>query len=789
MAPTGFGGMELHMRRCGRMHVSIRSTGLCCAAVVCLFAALFVPNVFSKGEMTARDSLKQGLLLLDRGGFEKALPRLEEAARQFGRAGEIKAQMEALGDAAEAYRALGRYEKALDRLNIAFSLAESLGDRRMTALILGSMGNASFFLGHTDKAWEQLHRGMGLARELGDPEGLAVLGRYTGKVHEMQGHYTEAISAYKKGMESAEAFGDPLLSAGIMADAASAFILTGDLTRAQALLPASSKRLEKLPHSHKKAYDLILIGQSYSRLSSLLPGKSAALKDKAYRTLQKAATTAEAIGDRRALSYAYGYTGKLYEGEGRYADGLEWTRRAIFAAQEIGARECLYLWEWQTGRLLKAMGRIKEAIAAYKNAVQSFQAIRGAASATCKNCARQDFQTRGGAIFFQLADLLLTYSGSLTDKSEIEPYLKEARNTIEMLKVVELEDYFADPCVTGSQTAKTRLEDIAEDALVVYTITFPDRLDLLLSGRHGIERITVPVDGETLRRETHLLRRTLAKRTTWQYLPHSRRIYDWIIRPLEPRIEKHHVKTLIFVPDGPLRTIPMAALHDGHDFIVQRMGVVTTPGLNLTDPRSIHRKENKVLLAGLSKGAQGFSPLLNVKQEIEGIGEIYEGKRLENEDFVSSNVKKALKTRPYPIVHIATHGQFAGDGAESFLLTWDDRIRMDQLGRFMKLSRFRKDPVELLTLSACQTAAGDERAALGLAGIAVRAGARSALATLWNVSDQAASILVVEFYRKLMDTAVSKADALQAAQLRLLDSERYRHPFYWSPYLLIGNWL
>ena len=97
--------------------------------------------------------------------------------------------------------------------------------------------------------------------------------------------------------------------------------------------------------------------------------------------------------------------------------------------------------------------------------------------------------------------------------------------------------------------------------------------------------------------------------------------------------------------------------------------------------------------------------------------------------------------------------------------------------------------MELLTLSACQTAAGDERAALGLAGIAVRAGARSALATLWNVSDQAASLLVVEFYQKLNDPAVSKAEALQAAQIMLLKSGRYRHPFYWSPYLLIGNWL
>ncbi len=771
------------------MHFSIRSAGFCFAVITCLILTFFLPNVLAQEVMTAQAFLKQGRLLLDRGAFEKAVSRLEAAAQQFADTGKQKEQAEALEGEAEAYQALGRYRKALDSLNMALSLVERLNEPKLTALILGRMGNSAFFLGHTDKAWEQLHQGMGIARELKNPETMAVLTTCMAKLHEMQGHYGQAVLRYEESLQSAESLGDPRLSAGIMADAASACILNGDLKKAQKLLSQSFEGYLKLPASHQKSYDLILIGRSYDKLSSLLPGQKAPLRKEAYRALQEAAVTAESIGDRRALSYAYGYTGGLYESEGRYAEALEWTRRAIFAAQEIDARECLYLWEWQTGRLFTAMGKIPEAIAAYKTAVQSFQAIRGAASGTCKNCTRQDFQARGGAIFFELADLLLTYSGSLTDKAEIEPYLRDARDTIEMLKVVELEDYFADPCVTGSQTAKTRLEDIAKDALVVYTITFPDRLDLLLSSQHGIERITVSVDAQTIRRETNALRQTLAKRTTWQYLPHAQRIYDWIIRPLEPQIEKYHVKTLIFVPDGPLRTIPMAALHDGHDFIVQRMAVVTTPGLNLTDPRSIHLKEKKILLAGLSKSAQGFSPLTNVKQEIDGIGKIYDGRRLENETFLTANVKAALKANPYPIVHIATHGQFAGEGSESFLLTWDDKIRMDQLDGFMKLSRFRKDPVELLTLSACQTAAGDERAALGLAGIAVRAGARSALATLWNVSDQAASLLIVEFYRKLNDPAVSKADALQAAQIMLLKSGQYRHPFYWSPYLLIGNWL
>jgi CHAT domain-containing protein len=114
---------------------------------------------------------------------------------------------------------------------------------------------------------------------------------------------------------------------------------------------------------------------------------------------------------------------------------------------------------------------------------------------------------------------------------------------------------------------------------------------------------------------------------------------------------------------------------------------------------------------------------------------------------------------------------------------------MDGLERVMKLSRFRDEPVELLTLSACRTAAGDERAALGLAGIAVKAGARSALATLWYINDQASSEMVAEFYRRLAEPDMSKARALQEAQRTLMRDPRYRHPGFWSPFLLIGNWL
>ena len=148
-----------------------------------------------------------------------------------------------------------------------------------------------------------------------------------------------------------------------------------------------------------------------------------------------------------------------------------------------------------------------------------------------------------------------------------------------------------------------------------------------------------------------------------------------------------------------------------------------------------------------------------------------------------------LSARQIGIVHIASHGEFRAESAESFLLTYDGRLTVDRLSELIGATQFREQPLELLTLSACQTAAGDERAALGLAGMAVRAGARSVLATLWSISDVASAELVSEFYRQLGQSGVSRAEALQRAQIRLISDRRYRHPGYWSPFLLISNWL
>jgi CHAT domain-containing protein len=254
-------------------------------------------------------------------------------------------------------------------------------------------------------------------------------------------------------------------------------------------------------------------------------------------------------------------------------------------------------------------------------------------------------------------------------------------------------------------------------------------------------------------------------------------------------LSQNGIETLVFVPDGALRNIPLAALHDGRRFVVERWAVATALGLSLLDTRPLASRDVNVLLGGITESVQGFTPLPGVEREMEALTRILQPERtLVDGAFVEPALESSLARTPFNIIHLATHGEFTGDPDNSFVLTYDGRLDMDELERLVKLSQFRDQPVDLLTLSACKTAAGDDRSALGLAGLAVKVGARSALATLWELDDESAVAMTTGFYRSLLEPGVDKAEALRRAQLPLLSSPDTRHPFYWAPFLLIGNW-
>jgi len=238
-----------------------------------------------------------------------------------------------------------------------------------------------------------------------------------------------------------------------------------------------------------------------------------------------------------------------------------------------------------------------------------------------------------------------------------------------------------------------------------------------------------------------------------------------------------------------LRNIPLSVLHDGTLPIIGRFSVVTVQNLAFASRKNVEQHGTGILMAGISESVQGYPALTNVVTELEGIGAIRSGSvTLLNSEFQLQNIKKRLEAAPFPFLHFASHGEFTGSPKDNFILTWDGRMTLDHLERFIRSGEMKKTPVEMLSLSACRTAAGDDRATLGLAGLAVKSGARNSIASLWDVEDRSTSELFVEFYRILAaGDAGGSAEAFRKAQLAM--RERYGHPYFWSPFLFIGAWL
>jgi CHAT domain-containing protein len=732
--------------------------------------------------------MTQGLHAYQRGSFDQALAAWKQAAQLYEQSGKVREQSQALVQAAQASESLGQVSQALQRLELALTLAQQIADRSWIATVLENLGRTYLAARKPDVAMQYLTQALAMVQADENQRLIAAIHNDLGIAHVAQQHDADALASFATSAQGAQAAGDRPLTVRAYINAARVALKLNQPDAARDWLDQALDGLKDFEPSHDKATSLIHVGLGYQQLLPAMPAMRAPLLLRAAGVLVEAATVAEKIGDTRTLSYADGYLGHLYETEYRYDEALHLTRRAVFSAQAANAPESLYRWQWQLGRLLASTGKLDEAITSYNHATATLSPIRLEVASTLGNSSFSGEESVR-PLFYELADLLLERASLTGDLKTTENYLRSARDAIEAYKAAELRDYFRDQCVDTLQATLKKLDTVAPDTAVIYPIVFPKRTELLVSLPTGLMRVSVPITAPVLTQEVRAFRRLVEKRTTREYLPHAQQLYDWLIRPLESDLIRLKIRTLVLVPDGVLRTIPMSALHDGTSFLIEKFALALTPGLYLTDPRPLDRENIRFLAGGLTKSVQGYPSLPYVADEMDNIRTLYQADQLLNQEFRTPLLEQELRDSRYGILHIATHGRFSTNADDSFLLTFDGKLTMGVLDRLIGLFRFRQYPLELLTLSACQTAVGDDRAALGLAGVAIKAGARSALATLWFINDEASAALIAEFYRQLRDPAVSKAAALQRAQTKLLGGRVYEHPAYWSPFLLLNNWL
>ncbi|MCA9500095.1 MAG: CHAT domain-containing protein [Nitrospira sp.] len=732
--------------------------------------------------------MEEGNRFYQQGRFDQAARSWTHAAKSYENSGDHPNHIQALIYLSRALLDMGQNRQAQQLLRTAIQTAQETTQPRLMAQALSQLGTLHLNVGEPDSALEILQQGLKVSRDIEDQPLIAATLNDLGNAHAVLRNDTEAIAAYTESSILADSLNLHPLSIRAMINAALVEIKQQSPHNGKLHLQQALEKTRQLPDSHEKIQNLLTIGMGLKDLSHQVLEEHATVFTQAAESFQEAIGSAKEIGDWRNESYGWGFLGELYEEEGRHEEALRLTQLATRASQQGQAPEALYRWEWNTGRHLKSLGRNDEAILAYQRAIDTLQPIRQQiAVGLPQNPA--SFRESLGALFFETAALLLQLADEAPDATRQEELLFQTRDTIEALKAAELQDYFKDDCVEANKGRIQAIDKVSTTTAIIYPILFPDRMTVLMGLGGTMKKVAVLVQERDLDEKIHLFRTLLEKRTTHQYLPHAQSLYDLLIRPLEPYLNEFGIQTLVFVPDGSLRTIPMGSLHDGEKFLIQKYALAITPGITLTDAHPLNREQVNLLSIGLSEGVQGFSPLPNTQQEVKGLENLFGGKTLLNEEFRIPNLEQDMKEENFTIIHIASHGKFENEAKDSFVLTYDNKLTMDRLRELIGLFQFRQIPLDLLTLSACETAGGDDRSALGLAGVAVKAGARSALATLWFINDQASSDLINEFYVRLKKSSLSKAQALREAQMTLLDHPIYRHPSYWAPFLLINNWL
>ena len=504
--------------------------------------------------------------------------------------------------------------------------------------------------------------------------------------------------------------------------------------------------------------------------------------------LQRSQTDADRLGDTRASSLATGELGTLALSAGRLKEAETLSQQALRLSMTLNMPELSSRWLWQLGRIFRLQHNRSAALAAYQQALNELDTLRLDLSSSSPAEA-SSFSNSFEPISREFIDLLTKPSQPTNED------LDRARLVMEALQVAELNDFFRLPCFQSSSIARRNERNVA----VVYPMLLPNRLEVIVrlpgEGDHLLHHKN-DLKYRSLEPTVNLLQQQLKTTTassdsTSLLLPQAQQLHQWLLAPFEKELQDRKISQLVFVPDVALRNLPMAVLHDGKGYIGDRYAISVAPGMVLTPSTRRPGSRPRVLAAGVSTS----SDLPEVETEINGVGARTGADKLLNDSFTKQTLQKALQSGDYSVVHLATHGVFSSNPNSTFLNTGvGERISVNELADYLQPSQRRTgNSLDLLILSACESASSDKNANLGLAAVAARSGASSTIASLWPVEDKATAKLMDSFYRHwLLDRnhgqPISKAQALSLAQHDLRQDTETSHPYYWAAFTVLGDW-
>ncbi|MCT7957918.1 CHAT domain-containing protein [Laspinema palackyanum] len=651
------------------------------------------------------------------------------------------------------------------------------------AMALRSLGNLLRSFGYLERSQQILEQSLQVTETLQSPQEISLSLLNLGNTTRAQEDFTHALAFYN---QAAIAASSPATRLQAYLNQLSLTIEVDQIATASPIITQIQSELDDLPTSAIAVYARINFARSLWDLRNQSNRYDLAQIEELLKIAEQ---QAQELGDDRLRSHALGNRAWLSEQKEDWLQAQQLTTDAIALAKD--APEIAYQWQWQMARIQQKTQENSSALQFYDAAIASLKLVRKDLTGINPDI-QLSFQKQIDPLYREFVDLLLQKENPSPEN------LEKARQAIADLQLAELENFLR--CSLQTETP-VELDLLAEEhqAAIIYPIILPQRLAVIVKrpGASDLLYFQTEISRQDVDQKLDTLRTELEERfvstEAKQLLPE---VYNWLIQPIETasNSEVNPIKTLVFVLEGRLRNIPMAALSNSKgEYVVQKYAVALNLGLELKDPQPLSQQSLTALLAGITEPLRGLPALEYADRELNLVeNSVSSSRQLRNQKFKKETLENQINSRSFAIVHLATHGEFSSQLEKTGIEAWDGRINLDELSTiFTQQTENQPSPIELLVLSACKTADGDDRAVLGLAGVAVRSGARSTVASLWYIDDETSALLMNRFYYYLNDPrALSKAEALRLAQDDIRkEFINKRAPYYWGSFVLVGNWL
>jgi CHAT domain-containing protein/tetratricopeptide (TPR) repeat protein len=755
-----------------------------------------------------------GLAYSNLGQYERAIDFYEQdlaIAREIGdRAGEGRV----LVNLGSAYRNLGQDDRAISLYEQALALFREIGNRAGEGHALGGLGNVYFSLGQYERAIDFHEQDLAIAREIGDRAGEGRALNNLGNVYNNLGQYERAIGFYEQQLAITREIGDRAGEGRALGNLGVAYRSLGQDERALEQYGQAVALFNELGARAEEALFL-------SNIGIILNDRDQ--PELAIIFLKASVDIREAIrGDIRGLDtdLQQSFTDTISDDYRLLADLLLQQNRIIEAQRVLDLLKVQELDDYlqdvrRNGRTEGGVDYLRPelTILARYSDLQDSAIEAGRELASLRAIPSADRTAAQTQRIATLDALLREINSDFRDFARSP----EIRDLIEQLSF-EARDASLD--LADLNRLRDELQQL--NAVIFYPLVLEDRLELIITTPDAPPlRRTVPISREELNRTILSFRDALETQDPDVTTP-AQQLYDWLIAPLQADLEAAGVDTIIYAPDGQLRYIPLAALHDGDQWLAQRYQVNNITAESLTDFTEADTAQPTILAAAYTDDAPVHTPLVNgttytftgLPGARDEVALLPSSRLLLDGDFSLAALLPIMTD--YSVLHLATHAAFVpGVPEDSFILFGNG-----DTPTLRDIEDWTLNGVDLVVLSACETGVGglgNGEEILGLGYQFQVSGAKAVMASLWTVSDRGTQALMAEFYTALSDPANTKAAALQAAQVALITGEAvtgpdgqragarptteggrsvgsaafpgYSHPYYWAPFILIGNGL